>query len=138
MQQSIVDKAARRRCGSFWAGPKRLPASAGSDRPRGSDRAVLSKTCGLRAAGVPDHWEFKPPRLVLAKEALLRTDTDPMRLPGMLSAVGGVLLVYPSWLVFISVAIGFGPQWLADRSLAMLADGAEEGPLPSARRRQSR
>ena len=118
MQQSIVDKPARRRRGSFLSWPKRLPASVGIDRPRGNGRAALSNTYLLRA--------------------------------------GGVLLVYPPCLVFISfacttlywcavpavplaaVAIGFGPQWLAWRSLAMLADGAEEEPLPSARRGQSR
>ena len=47
--------------------------------------------------GVPDHWELKPPLLVWAMAALLRTDMDPMlaiRLPSIFATMGTVLLVY--------------------------------------------
>jgi len=47
--------------------------------------------------GVPDHWELKPPLLIWAMAALLRTDMDPMlavRLPSILATMGSVLLVY--------------------------------------------
>jgi 4-amino-4-deoxy-L-arabinose transferase-like glycosyltransferase len=47
--------------------------------------------------GVPDHWELKPPLLVWAMAALLRTDMDPMlaiRLPAIFATMGTVLLVY--------------------------------------------
>jgi 4-amino-4-deoxy-L-arabinose transferase-like glycosyltransferase len=49
--------------------------------------------------GVPDHWELKPPLLVWAMAALLRTGMDPMlaiRLPSILATTGSVLLVYAS------------------------------------------
>ena len=49
--------------------------------------------------GVPDHWELKPPLLVWAMAALLRTGMDPMlaiRLPSILATMGSVLLVYAS------------------------------------------
>jgi len=49
--------------------------------------------------GVPDHWELKPPLLIWAMAALLRTGMDPMlaiRLPSILATMGSVLLVYAS------------------------------------------
>jgi 4-amino-4-deoxy-L-arabinose transferase-like glycosyltransferase len=48
-------------------------------------------------AGVPDHWQLKPPLLVWVMAVLLRTDMDPMlaiRLPSILSTLGSVMLVY--------------------------------------------
>jgi 4-amino-4-deoxy-L-arabinose transferase-like glycosyltransferase len=47
--------------------------------------------------GVPDLWQLKPPLLVWAMAALLRTDMDPMlaiRLPTIFATMGTVLLVY--------------------------------------------
>lgn len=49
--------------------------------------------------GVPDHWQLKPPILVWAMAALLRTGMDPMlaiRLPSIVATMASVLLVYGS------------------------------------------
>src|ERR1051326_3802768 len=54
--------------------------------------------------GVPDHWELKPPLLIWAMAALLRTGMDPMlaiRLPSILATMGSVLLVYASCLMLL-------------------------------------
>jgi hypothetical protein len=50
MQQSIIDKPAPYKRGSFLPWPKRLPASVGADRTRGNDCAILTKTYVLRRA----------------------------------------------------------------------------------------
>lgn len=140
MQQSIIDKSARCRRGFFLPWPKRLPGSMGADRPRGNGCAVLTKTYVL----------YRAPLRLGAR------NLPAIRLSAILSARGGVPLVYASCLVFISfahaklywhaapvvplaaAAIGFGRQWLACRSFGKLAAGAEEESLQSARRRQSR
>lgn len=48
---------------------------------------------------VPDHWNTKPPLLIWAMAALLRTGMDSMlavRLPSILATMGSVLIVYVS------------------------------------------
>ncbi len=48
-------------------------------------------------AGVPDHWNTKPPLLIWIMAALLRGGLDPMlavRLPSVAATMGSVLLVY--------------------------------------------
>ncbi len=73
------------------------------DESRVANNAIeMAKHGGWLVAtfgGVPDHWELKPPLLVWAMAALLRTGMDPMlaiRLPSILATMGSVLLVYAS------------------------------------------
>jgi 4-amino-4-deoxy-L-arabinose transferase-like glycosyltransferase len=47
--------------------------------------------------GVPDHWNTKPPLLIWIMAALLRIGMQPLlaiRLPSLLAAMGGVVLIY--------------------------------------------